>query len=743
MRLAAALGLASATVLALELTLTRVFSVVLFASFAHLAIALALSGIGLGAALAGRWRARDDDDVAAYVIAIGPSAIVAMMAACWLPWTTPSATPPTGYGDRSTVAWDLLDPVTMAAAMPLLAAPFVAAGASFASAFALRADRIGPLYAADLVGAALGALSLAGLLQIWSVPDVVWPLAALCGGIGWLLATRRRLRRAGAVLGLVALALAIVANRSQGGLIRVHVAAGFAEERVTDLLWTPLTRVGLHVTDDATTVVLDNASASEVPVTQAVVERLDQEPNRGLVYRLHPEGARVAVLGASAGPEVAVALVRGAAHVDAVDIVGEIGPLLSARFAGTPADWAADPRVRSIVLDGRAAMRHANPPYDIIHMVHANLHGAAGLLASAWTSHWLETVEAFEDHFAALAPGGTLSFARGTKTSAMSRAAAEALRRRGVKDPGAHIVAIDGPASFFLARNEAFSASDLARIRALTAGFGGARLAWDPHDTGAQARATWIDGPGVMTDDRPFAETPGEALAALGQAVRALAFGAGDVPAVTLVFHALVAQLCATFAFGLVLAALAPPSTNHRRRDTLFAIATGYGFIALETNLAHELALGVGHPARALALTLGVLLASSGVGALASSSVSNPARTLRKGLLATIGTGAIVAWVGPLAWADAPSVEVRMLVWGASLVPVGLAMGVIWPSFIALRRESDPVAIPWLWGVSIWAGVAATGLTLGMARVLGYDAATLLALTAYAVAWWVAPTPRG
>ncbi|MGB8651528.1 MAG: hypothetical protein WCD35_12805, partial [Mycobacteriales bacterium] len=93
--------------------------------------------------------------------------------------------------------------------------------------------------------------------------------------------------------------------------------------------------------------------------------RLEEEPQYGLPYvRLPHRPLRdVLVIGAGSGNDVAIALAKGAQHVDAVEIdprILQIGRELN------PDHPYQDPRVTTHVTDGRAFLENTHRRYDLV-----------------------------------------------------------------------------------------------------------------------------------------------------------------------------------------------------------------------------------------------------------------------------------------------------------------------------------------------------------------------------------------
>ena len=116
--------------------------------------------------------------------------------------------------------------------------------------------------------------------------------------------------------------------------------------------------------------------------------------------------ARVLIIGAGSGNDVACALAHGAQHVDAVEIDPAIPEVGRANHPNAPYD---DPRVTLHIDDGRSFLRKTNQQYDLVIFALVD----SLVLHSGYSSLRLEsflfTKEAFADVRARLAPGGMLA----------------------------------------------------------------------------------------------------------------------------------------------------------------------------------------------------------------------------------------------------------------------------------------------------------------------------------------------
>lgn len=742
--IAAALLLYSLCIVLFELLLTRIFAVTLFAQFAQLALALALLGISAGATAQHLWPSlmpavglRRRLGLAGIALAL--TTLGATLAALYLPVLDLPKEIPDTYQDTSFIRDQLLRTPVFILLMLILTVPFTCAGLAFAGTFQRRKEQIGTLYAADLVGGAVGAAMFLPALMSLAGPDVVFVILGLAGLGAAIVAGPGGVR----VVGVTLAGLGLVA--SLAGLTRellpIRATAGFSDRLVTYIEWTPLTRLAVFEDPNQVLVLLDNSSASEVPINEARRNKLRSQINRSLVYRLHPPG-HVAILAASAGPEVATAQTYGWSDIDAIDIAGEIFEIVATRFPDSPTNPYLQPGVRRVTMDGRSAILGATGQYDVIQMVHANLWSAAGLLANTWSPALLETREAFATYLDHLAPDGILSFGRGSETDTLVRAAAAALTDRGVTHPWRHIAYVRGNGTVALIRGRPWTDAEALALSDAVASYTNQRLDWDVRAEGIPAAYKRLAGGPVMTDDRPYVDT----LKSVSGALANVWEGKPDTPLAAL-YRSVLAQLGLAAVAGLVLVGLPwvwrgrseSAGIRGRRWVLGYVAAIGYGYLAVETVLIHDLVLFVGHPTYAITTVVLTLLVASGVGSFLVHAwpAATLLRRLQLALAAVIGLGVLI---GPVA---APlltqhllglPIAARVALTAGMLAPLGLVMGVPYPASIRILRPDVAGIVPWAWAVNGWMSVVASLATVLLARLWGYQPALGVALGAYTVA---------
>jgi SAM-dependent methyltransferase len=228
-------------------------------------------------------------------------------------------------------------PIIFAAVAACVFGPAQLVGRSFGQLPALSAYRL------DLLGSLAGIVAFAGLALL-GAPPLVW-LLVLVGLFVSLLGTVRTVTFSCAVL----------------------IAMGVADLPGDRTTWSPYYRI-VHTPvtfEDGETAM--NVSVNGIPhqIARSVAGRLREEPQYGFPYERLVRGSpgRVLIIGAGTGNDVALALSRGAEHVDAVEIDPKILDLGRRFHPDRPYD---DERVTTHVDDGRAFLERTDDRYDLI-----------------------------------------------------------------------------------------------------------------------------------------------------------------------------------------------------------------------------------------------------------------------------------------------------------------------------------------------------------------------------------------
>ncbi len=369
----ARLLLTSTTVLFVELLLIRWIpaNVVYVGYFSNFLLIGSFLGIGIGViAGGGGWNPR---------VPIFPLllfAVVAIVARAQLTLTFSSPSDIYfGLNDqaRGADANYLVLPVVVGLTAAVMAAIALPLGPLFRSMPPLRA------YAVDVMGSMIGIVLFSGLSALGTTPVAWFAVAAI------LLAAT--------ALGRGVSAWSLVTSACMVGVV-VHAAA------LGDL-WSPYQRITISRAADAIGI-----SANGVPhqgffldpahTPYAFYTQLDRWfPGRSW--------SRVLIIGAGAGNDTAVALTRGATHVDAVEIdpvILDIGRTLN------PSRPYDDPRVTATNQDGRAFLRTTTARYDLVIYAVTDSLALVSNTANLRLESYIFTKQAFDEVRDHLAPDG-------------------------------------------------------------------------------------------------------------------------------------------------------------------------------------------------------------------------------------------------------------------------------------------------------------------------------------------------
>ena len=181
-------------------------------------------------------------------------------------------------------------------------------------------------------------------------------------------------------------------------------------------------------------------------------------------------------------------------------------------------------------------------------------------------------------------------------------------------------------------------------------------------------------------------------------------------------------------------AAAAPGRCNQNPAvHLLYFIAIGLGYILVEIAFIQRFVLFLGHPTYALTVVIFLMLLSSGAGSLLSR------RLLLDPLRVRLPLAMVIVLLLAYVWALPPVLRglvglpflLKLILSGAALVPLGLAMGMPFPSGL---RALDGHAIEWAWALNAASSVLGSVLAMVIAIQFGLN----LTLACGAVAYFLA-----
>ena len=723
------IGILSAGVMLLELSVSRLFAYALPYHFTAVAISLAMLGLGSGAWL----RVSALKSVPSPALLSGGLTALAAFTAVFC-----------GLLYLKIPAWLLI-----AGALP----PTVCLGALIADRYAAAGKNgSGRAYVLDLTGACAACLAAPLLLEKPGALGTLLALAAAAAlGGAWAGGFRpRRLAFSGVfLLPFAAWAAGVLPDPWTTG--RAAAAKPLHEQmareggRILDFDWSAAGRADLYEVPAFANIrwIYNDASNSTFLVADpATLERKEflKSLFPALPFAiLQPQDALI--IGPGGGLEIHLARLFGAETVDGEEINPAIVRLVKkhAAFAGPVYDR---PGVRLAVAEGRR-FHGKSKPRSLI-MLSLVFTATAQPASLALAENFLYTKEAFDLYLSRLRPGGMLAILDDSPHRSLRQAATAlaALQARGldfqealsriavIRDPAGQtgyqyllmVVPEGPPAPLWAAARAESRRRNLAPLW-----LAGERR--PPYDAlAARGLREFLNSSplelGPPSDNAPFFFDFTKGPARLAPLLPLLALGAG--------------ALGAAFAF-----ALRGRSTPDRRRFALAALL-GCAFMLVESALLQRLTLAAGTPAAILSTLLASLLFWCALGGPLG-------RRLSGGKDPSLGSAlALAAAAAALGALALPKVYALAWVQGAGpraaalfllLAPLGLALGRPFPALLrAAGTDEDRAA---LWGVNGLASVGGASLALCASFLFGADAALWLGAVLYAGGAVISSSEKG
>ena len=503
----AGLFLVTLSTLTYQLLLTRTFSVTMYYHFAFVAISVTMFGMAVGA-------------IAVY---LRPRVFVSERVACHLAIGSLlfAVTTVLSYLTHLAIPFVIEPSVVSVYALGLtyaaLSVPFVMSGIVVSLALTRFTKQVGPLYAADLTGAALGCLIVGPLLRLADAPTAVLASAGVASLAAVLFAAERsphgsvvsrRVRRMCITLTSL-LILATMANgvaaRRNAGWLRLMWVKGQYEARPLVERWNSFSRIrvigdpnraikpsgwGLSATLPADKrarelhLDIDSYAGTELTAYNGDPETVShlKYDVTNVVHYLRPN-SRVVVVGTGGGRDVLSALIFNQREVTGVEINESIIDLVNRRFGDFTGHLDRDPRVRFVNDEARSYITRLNDQVDLIQISLIDTWAATASGAFVLTENSLYTTNAWRTFLDHLAARGILSVSRWYyadrpgEVYRLATLASTVLMQRGVTRPGDHYAIVrarpaaagngpDGVGTMLLSRDP-LSAQDLDALEAV------------------------------------------------------------------------------------------------------------------------------------------------------------------------------------------------------------------------------------------------------------------------------------
>jgi hypothetical protein len=801
-RLSCGILLIALATLVLELMLTRVFDVLLTPNIAYFVVTIAVFGFGLAGIRATLRPIPVDREIGE--ILFTRCAAFAATTAFLIPLINVLPLDYTRIGRHP-----FMTLAAFAVLYVALLVPFFLAGYVLIAAFSKHALRIQRLYFWDLVGAGLGSVIVIPFISTLG-PGGLMVAAAALGLLAAASFTESRLRRRAAIVLAIAVgALPIlkapdyidfVPHMNKQGNLRDAIEKGrrelvrwdpISKITVTDETWSPEIATPWHLSGDRKSIQYDGGNQTSYFYKfdgdlKALRGRLDRDKSRltedfwqiGVLpshYLKRDSGQSVLIIGSAGGQETKAALMYGATHVDAVELVPTVVELATGAYSKYIGDIFHNPAVHVQAGEGRSFLRHSNRTYDIIQIYSNHTSSSVAQGTGALAPVYLQTAEAYHEYFSHLTANGILHINHYAYPRMLTTAAL-AWRRMGRTDFARHVAvyayALEPLLPTVLIKNQPWTAAEIASLNSFLA----------PPEAAPAHRLSLVENPldpaerflskdfysgefpdeladrmavnvTPRTDERPYfalmrktiahlEPDPKNYLDAGTAAFLNHSLVRGVVP-MDLVHLLLTGVVSIVFVLLFVLVPLRFSKIGREKGATAIPLLVyfsclGAGFIILELVFIQKFMQLIGSPLHTYSTVIFTLLLAAGIGSGSSERLGIECR--RRWALPFIGILAVgLAFVVLYPWLSGLVLTLplggRMLASAAMIFPIGFLLGMPFPLGVLAIAGQPRGAIAWAWGMNGLFTVVGGLLSVPLSIAFGFNVAILVALGVYALAF--------
>ena len=409
------------------------------------------------------------------------------------------------------------------------------------------------------------------------------------------------------------------------------------------------------------------------------------------------------------------------------------------------------PDVEIIANEGRHFLSRDKHSFDVIQLSGVDTWAAALAGGYVATETYLYTVEGVMAALEHLTPNGVLSYSRVVwdppgETLRLAGVMAEGLRRRGVANPAAHVVIVNGKVwADTLVKNSPFTQAEVGALRTW-AKENGFDILFDPFIPNDERYELVLRGSPALverfyrenafdlsppTDDRPFffhyekwrnllTELKVQRLAPAPSAIFPMVSALGLI------------LLLATFGILVPMYRQRLVGVPGAWSSIVYFGGLGLGFIFVEIALIQKLMVFLGGPTYSLAFTLFVILFFSGLG----SYVGRRWRALPTLTILTILIPTVIVLMSIVLSAVIPhllglALPLRIMLGILVISPVAFLIGMPFPLGLTVVGRLSPGWVSWAWAINSFTTVLGTLLAVLLSMHFGFHKVFLSAAFLY------------
>ena len=504
-----------------------------------------------------------------------------------------------------------------------------------------------------------------------------------------------------------------------------------------------------------------------IPKFDSTTTNIHDYTSEALPYVMQPR-ENVLLLKAGTGSAIAHALQNGSKKVVGIVEVKGIKEMMQNKFAEESGNLFFHDRVEITYQDSRQflftdTLNH----YDAIVLPRMESFGGSTGLHALHENYTL-TLEAFQQMWEKLSPHGVISLTSWVDypprtTLKIAATLIETLRNQGIDNPINHIAAIRswGTISFVITKSP-ITSKETQNIRTFCQ-----KMNFDPVllpgiTDDERERYNILEDKSILnylddiinndqaeilqeydfyikpsTDDKPYFER----FLKLGKIKKLYKeFGMEQMPFLELGYLIVWITLAQSTLLALILIILPlyrlKGKTKSKSNTLLYFGALGLGYMFVEIIFIQRFILYFGHPVYAISAVISTMMIASGIGSLYSGKMKNALKASKYSTLivsvlllfyALFFTDLLTATI------QLPTVLKIMLALVLLAIP-SFFMGMPFPSGIRFLYHTDELQIPWAWGINGCLSVIATSLATLVAVEQGFQLVMFLAMGLYLLA---------
>lgn len=749
--------------LALEITLSRLFSVSTWYYLAFFAISTAMLGMTAGATTVYLRKDRFEgsslnDSVAGACMGYALVLPVVLLLLCLIPIN---------------MEYSLMPALSLLLITALCTLPFYFSGVALSIILTKYDLPIGKLYAIDLIGAALGCLFVLGGLEVFSAPSIVL-LCALIGGIASFVfafgSPTFRYRRSLTAVSFVLLAIVVLNTTTSVGLYqmttkgKIVTVDSILHERWnsfsrvvvyhpgvgTPLYWGPsptlpaeqTLQYWMNIDGDAGTAVRQFATSADLAGLRYDVTNIG--------YYLRPTGG-AGIIGVGGGRDLQSALLFGHERVLGVDVNPVFIDLQNGQFKDF-AGLGNNDKVRFVADEARSYLTRTDEKFSLLQMSMIDTWAATGAGAFSLSENGLYTVEAWNVFYSRLKDDGIFTVSRWYNPNNSGEAGrllsvtVASLLQNGSQDPSRHIALItSGQVSTLLLAKQPFTPQDVETLKRVCGEMQFDLLTAPGIDAENPMLRTIVNSRSERelndsirdavvnyepaTDESPYFFN----MLRLDHLGFAFNTEAGVLKGNLIATITLVGLILCLAILALV-TIIVPLRIGTRAKGTdagskramrigaVYFCLIGAGFMFAEIAMIQKLSVFLGHPVYALGILLFTIIASTGVGSFLSDRL--PLTRRPYSFLLPLVTAVMIVLQkfilsALVAQMITEPITIKALLCVLAIFPLGLLLGCFFPTGMKTFKPLVRDDTPWFWALNGIFGVLSSALAVFVSIYFG------------------------